>query len=80
MDRTRRFAALIAGFLAIWAFIAFVLPLARSIPGVSTFADYVGESEIEAGALWYTEVEAVSISERHCLEAVRHPVPSRPLK
>ena len=49
--------------LCLWLFIFVLAPLMQQIPAVNTLSRYIKESGIDAGALYYTEVDEVGESD-----------------
>jgi hypothetical protein len=58
-----KWTALICGFCLIWLFILVVAPIFKKIPMVNTLSSYIEETGIDAGALYYTEVEEAAMAE-----------------
>ena len=56
---------LILGLALLLLFIFVIVPFWNDLPGVKPLADYIEESGIDAGALYYTEVEETGEAETH---------------
>jgi len=54
---------LIIWLLGIWLFIFVLAPWMQKIPAVGTLSRYIKDSGIDAGALYYTEVDEVGESD-----------------
>lgn len=50
---------LVCWLLLIWFFIFVAAPTLKKIPAINTLATYIDRSGIDAGAIYYTEVEEV---------------------
>lgn len=49
--------------LCLWLFIFVLAPMMQQIPAINTLSRYITESGIDAGALYYTEVDEVGESD-----------------
>ena len=71
--RLGKWAALVCGFCLVWLFILVLSPLFRRIPMVDTMASYIGETGIDASALFYTEVEEAAMAELGARGTIEYP-------
>jgi len=62
-DRLKRWTHLGFWLLCLWLFIFVIAPWMQQIPAVNTLSLYIKESGIDAGALYYTEVDEVGESD-----------------
>ena len=70
-ERVRQWGLLILSFGAILFFIFVVAPLGQKIPSIGTLAAFIEDRDINASALYYTEVEEAAEAElilRHTLD------------
>ncbi|MDF1577382.1 MAG: hypothetical protein P1P81_02945 [Desulfobulbales bacterium] len=74
-----KWTALICGFCLVWLFILVVAPLFQKIEMVKTLSAYVEETGIDAGALYYTEVEEAAMAELGSRGTMEYP-PTGPVK
>jgi len=63
---------LAAGILCIWFFMFVLAPWVRTIGPVEEMLDFVEENDIDASALFYTEVEEFSDSEVAVRDALKY--------
>ncbi len=75
-ETTRRWAMLAGCLLALWGFIFVVGPGLRNLEAFRPLAAFIEEHGIDAGALYYTEVEEVGPSETSIRNSLAYP-PSR---
>ncbi len=55
---------------ALWFMVFVAAPLIEKIPAVDTMHTFIEERDIEAAALYYTEVEEFADAESHIRDAV----------
>ena len=67
----KRWMHLALWLLLLWAFIFVVGPIAQKIPAVGILANYIKESGIDAGAIYYTEVDEVGESDQAIRNTLR---------
>lgn len=68
-----RIGALLLSMALIWIFIFVIAPWIQKLPYVKPLADYIEENDIDAGALYYTEVEEFSEAERNMRDTMDYP-------
>lgn len=73
----RRWAALVMGLLALLLFMFVFVPWVQQFPMVRPLAVYIEESGIDAGALFYTEVEETGDAEAFMRDTMRYPPRAR---
>lgn len=61
----RKWAFLLLGFFLIGIFMFVIAPWIREMPAVKPIADLIDERDLDAGALFYTEIEETSEAEVH---------------
>lgn len=61
--------------LIIWTFIFVLGPIMQKIPAVGTLSRYITANGIDAGALYYTEVEEVGESDQAVRNTLRFFLP-----
>ena len=66
-----RWAKLLVGVLCVWLFIFVIAPCVREYKPIGEMLDFVHENDIDASALFYTEVEAFSEAELAVREAMK---------
>jgi len=66
----RRWARLFLGVLLIWAFMFIVAPWVEKTPTVEPIIRFIEENDIDASALYYTEIEEFSEAEIHMENAM----------
>jgi hypothetical protein len=66
----RRWARLFLGVLLIWAFMFIVAPWVEKTPAVEPIIRFIEENDIDASALYYTEIEEFSEAEIHMENAM----------
>lgn len=69
----KRWGALLAGLLAIWFFIFVLAPWAQKQKAVRPLVEFVEESGIDAGALFYTEVSETGDAENYLRNSLDYP-------
>jgi hypothetical protein len=57
----------------VWVFMFVLAPLAQKIPMVNTLTTFIEETGIDAGALFYTEVEEASEAELNMRHTMKYP-------
>jgi hypothetical protein len=63
---------LLTGLLGIWLFMFVIAPACKQIDAVETYTSFVRESEINASALWWSEVEETATAEMGARAAVEY--------
>ena len=58
--------------LAVMVFIFLLAPLLMKIDNVQNLADYIDDNDIEAAALWWSEVGVVADAEMSCRSTVEY--------
>ncbi len=66
----RRWARLFLCLLLIWAFMFIVAPWVEKTPTVEPIIRFIEENDIDASALYYTEIEEFSEAEIHMENAM----------
>ncbi len=66
----RRWARLFLGVLLIWAFMFIVAPWVEKMPSVEPIIRFIEENDIDASALYYTDIEEFSEAEIHMENAM----------
>lgn len=56
-EKARRVALLVVSILILWVFINHIAPWMDKRPSVQPLIDFIEENDIDAGALYYTEIE-----------------------
>jgi len=69
----RKWTAVAGSILLLWLFMFVIAPWFMRCPAVSELAQYIDERDIEATALWWSEVEAVADAEMKCRNSVQYP-------
>jgi hypothetical protein len=59
----KRWIHLLLWLVCLWLFIFVLAPWMQQIPVVNKLSSYIKESDIDAGALYYTEVDEVGESD-----------------
>ena len=67
-----RWLGLFFGFFLVWIFMFVIAPWIQESPAVRPLADFIEETGIDAGALYYTEVEEASEAELHMRHALKY--------
>lgn len=73
----KRWIHFIIWLLCIWVFVFILAPFMQKIPAVDTLSRYIKESGIDAGALYYTEVEEVGESDLAVRNTFRFYLPEK---
>jgi len=73
MLRFKKWLAFIGCMLVVMVFIFLIAPLSMRIDAVQELADYIDDNDIEATALWWSEVEVVADAEMNCRSTVEYP-------
>ena len=73
----KRWLHLAFGLFLLWAFIFILGPMLQKIPAVATLSNYIKESGVDAGALYYTEVEEVGESDQAIRNTLRFYLPQK---
>ena len=63
IDKSLRWLVFCFGLMIIWFFMFMLLPWLQGMPSVHAVIKHLKESNIDAGALFYTEVEEVANAE-----------------
>ena len=67
-----RWAGLLLGFFLVWLFMFVVAPWIAGSPQVKPLAQFIEETGIDAGALYYTEIEETAEAEMYLHDAGRY--------
>ena len=73
MVRLQKWLALTGCILLVMSFMFVIAPLLMRFNAVSDLAEYIDKNEIEATALWWSEVEVVAEAEMNCRNTVEYP-------
>jgi len=73
MIRLKQWLSLFGCFLLVIVFIFFIAPFSMRIDAVQELADYIDDNDIEATALWWSEVGVVADAEMNCRNTVEYP-------
>jgi len=61
----KRLAVLIGGFILIWVLMAHIGPLGEKTAPIRPLIQFIEERNIDAGALYYTEIEEFAEADIH---------------
>lgn len=70
--RLHRWAALFCCFYLVWVFMFIIAPWIGELPAVKPLTEFIAESGIDAGALYYTEVEEASEAELNMYNTIKY--------
>jgi hypothetical protein len=70
---TMRYACLACSLLAVGLFMFSLAPALSSLPAVQPLSRFIDENDIDAGALYYTEIEEFSEAEVNMTHAMDYP-------
>ncbi len=73
MNRIRKWGALTGSIVLLWLFMFVIAPWFMRYTAVSELAQYIDERDIEATALWWSEVEIGADAEMNCRNSVQYP-------
>jgi hypothetical protein len=68
----RRWAALLACVLAVWAFMFVLAPMLQRVPAINALTSYIDDSGINASALYYTGLDETAEAEMYLHESEKH--------
>ena len=68
----RKWLGLFLGFFLVWIFMFIIAPAIEKTDAVKPFAQFIEDSGIDAGALYYTEIEETAEAEMYLLDAARY--------
>ena len=78
-NKGKRIFALLASIALILVFMFVVGPMAAQLPMIKPLADFIEERQIDAGALYYTEIEEFSEAELNLRHTMKYgPKDNRP--
>lgn len=68
----KKWVYLFTCFFLIWVFIFIIAPYVEKLPVVKPIAEFIENSGIDAGALYYTEVEEAGVAELNMYNTVNY--------
>jgi len=68
-----RWVKLAVGLLILWVFVFQIAPRLQRLAPLRRFYEHVRASDIDAGALYYTDVEEFAAAETHVRNSLRYP-------
>lgn len=71
-NKGRKWLALSAWLFLIWVFMFILAPWMQKSQAVKPLADFIEEREIDASALYYTEVEEASVAELNIRSGIEY--------
>jgi len=62
-DQSRKYLFLIISFICLYLFVVYVAPIGKKLPMVQPLVESIEENNIDAGAIYYTDIEIFSEAE-----------------